>query len=85
MSILAKEILGEEYEEKAKKLALYYDSLKSDEQYTSVIQDTQWNKPRGNVKNAEWTDFHVLKNRLERKEFNLSREEDRFKQLFKMV
>lgn len=68
--------------EKSKELAFYYDSLEKDEQYTSVILDTQWNKPKGVTKNSESTDFYVFKNRLERKEFNPYREEIRFQRLF---
>ena len=68
--------------EKAKKLAIYYDSIKKEEQYTSVILDSQWNKPEEITKNAEWIDFDIFKNRLERKEFNPYREEKRFLILF---
>lgn len=67
--------------EKSKKLAIYYDSLDTDEKYTSVIMDTQWHKPNETSKNAEWDDFYIFKNRLKRKEFNDWRDETRFKNL----
>lgn len=67
--------------QKAKDLAIYFDSLEKDENYTSVIIDTQVHKPDGNTKNAEWTDIYVYRNRLERKEFDPYRDSVRFEQL----
>ncbi|MGS0973776.1 MAG: helix-turn-helix domain-containing protein [Candidatus Izemoplasmataceae bacterium] len=67
--------------EKAKELALYYDSLNKDEMYTSVIVNSQIYHPDQTVKNAEWSDFYVFKDRLKRKEFDEFRTHERFLRL----
>lgn len=67
--------------EKAKELALYYDSLDKDEKYTSVIVNFQIYYPDQTVKNAEWSDFYVFKDRLKRKEFDEFRTHERFLRL----
>lgn len=68
--------------EKAKSLAIHYDSLKLNENYTSIIVNTQEHVVNETSVNTEWADLYIFKSRLERKEFNLYRDEDNFKKLF---
>ncbi|AUD65637.1 hypothetical protein BK011_08000 [Tenericutes bacterium MZ-XQ] len=70
--------------EKAKELSLYYDSLVKDEKYTSVIVNSQIYHPDQTVKNAEWSDFYVFKDRLKRKEFDEFRTHERFLSLLEV-
>jgi len=67
--------------EKAKELALYYDSLEKTEYYTSIIVNSQLHRPNEIVNNAEWSDFYVFKDRLKRKEFDEFRTHERFLRL----
>ncbi|MDD3123408.1 MAG: helix-turn-helix transcriptional regulator [Candidatus Izemoplasmatales bacterium] len=67
--------------EKAKGLAIYYDSLKDDAKYTSIIVNSQFNLPEKTFTNSEQPDFDTYINRLERKEFDAYRNESRFIQL----
>lgn len=69
--------------DKAKQLAIYYDSLDSDQKYTSLFTDTVLYQPSTTVVNAEWNDFHVFKDRLKRKEFDGYRDEARFQKYYK--
>ena len=75
--------IDEMYEalEKAKELALYYDSLSQDGNYTALAVKSQVYKPDQTVKNAEWSDIHVFKDRLQGKEFDAFRTEERFSRL----
>lgn len=68
--------------ETAKELSLYYDSLDQDANYTSLTTNTQVFKNSETIVNAEWTDFYVFKDRLKRKEFDLYRNDNRFKELY---
>lgn len=64
--------------DKAKELALYYDSLNLDANYTSIFANTQVFLSKETSINAEWTMFYLFKDRLKRKEFDPFRTEERF-------
>ena len=64
--------------EKAKELALYYDSLSQNEKYTSIQINSQTYHPDETITNAEWTDFEVFKDMLKREAFDEFRTQERF-------